>query len=178
MTDNTSAGQEKSDTKPADNQNVANNTADTGNVNPDNIPYARFNEVTKSNKKLQEQLNQYEDKQEAERISKLEAEGKHQEVIAEQSAKIKAYEEKLSYHDDLEKQERNGLLSQLNETDQELYQELSTTRLRDHVAKASKGTSVRTDKSAPVRGNTLGIKHDSDIWKMDSSISKKTNNII
>ena len=74
MTNNTqtSVDEQNSDTKPADNKNVENNTADTGNVNPDNIPYARFNEVTKQNKSLQEKLNAIESKQEENRVAKLE----------------------------------------------------------------------------------------------------------
>ena len=44
---NTSAVEQNSDTKPADNENVVNQTADPGNVTPDNVPYARFNAINK-----------------------------------------------------------------------------------------------------------------------------------
>ena len=59
MTDNTEnpAVEKNNDTKPADNENVVNQTADTGNDTPDSVPYARFNNITKQNKKLQTQID-------------------------------------------------------------------------------------------------------------------------
>ena len=74
------AVQEKNDTKPADNENVVNQTADTGNDTPDSVPYARFNDVTKQNRKLQEKIKATKDKQESERVSRLEEQNKYQEL--------------------------------------------------------------------------------------------------
>jgi len=167
------AVEKNNDTKPAVNQNDANNTADTGNVNPDNVPYARFNEVTKQNKKLLDKLTAFENKQEESRVAKLEAEGKHNELIAEQKAKLQSYEEKLTYYSNLEQQERDGLLSQIPQNQQEIYQDLSTLKLREHIKLMSESKSLKTDTSGTVRGNSLGIKDDADIWKMDTNDRKK-----
>ena len=169
----TSVAEQNTDTKPADNKNVENNTADTGNVNPDNIPYARFNEVTKQNKKLAEKLKAIESAQEESRLAKLEEDGQFKEIISEQKATLKSYEEKIAYYNNLEQEERDGLLSQLSKDDQEIYGDLSTSKLRTHIGNISKANSVRTDKSAPVRGNNLGIKNDADIWKMDKQDRQK-----
>ena len=51
------AVEQNNDTKPAVNENDVNQTADTGNDTPDNAPYARFNEISRQNKKLQEKIS-------------------------------------------------------------------------------------------------------------------------
>ena len=54
----TSAVEQNNDTKPADNENVANQPAVQGNDTPtDNVPYGRFNEVNKQLRDIS-QLNE------------------------------------------------------------------------------------------------------------------------
>ena len=169
----TSADDKNIEMKPSDKENVVNQTADTGNDTPDSVPYARFNDVTKQNRKLQEKIKATKDKQESERVSRLEEQNKYQELYSESQTKIKSYEDKLAYHEALEQQEREGLLLQLPDEQKKIYGDLPTAKLRDHVNLVSKTNSLRTDKSAPIRGNNLGIKHDSDIWKMDKTDRQK-----
>ena len=170
----TSAVEKNNDTKPADKENVVNQTADTGNDTPDNVPYARFNELTRQNKKLQEKIKATKDKQEADRVASLEEQNKYQELYSEAQTKIADYEKKLEYHDKLEQEERESLLLQLPDEQRKIYEDLPTSKLRDHVQLTSKNTALRTDKSAPIRGNNLGIKNDADIWKMDKSQRQKS----
>ena len=168
----TSVVEENNDTKPADNQNVENNTADTGNVNPDNVPYARFNEVTKQNKALQEQINKENEKREADRVKRMEEEGKTQELYAESQIKLKSLEEKVAHYEAVEQQERETLLGQLPEEDREVYGKLPTPDLKKHMSKVSQ-TAVSTDKSAPVRGTNLKVKDTNEIWDMSDNNKRK-----
>ena len=170
---NTSVADQNSDTKPAVNENDANQPADTGNVNPDSVPYARFNELSKNNKKLQEQMDSINTEREDARVKRMEEEGKTKELYSELQVKNKALEEKNSYYQGLEEQERESLLSQIPDGERAIYEDLSTLKLRAHVENIAKLQNVRTDKSAPLRGNNLGIKHDSDVWKMDQKDRQK-----
>ena len=170
---NTSVAEQNSDTKTADKENVANQPADTGNVNPDSVPYARFNELSKQNKKLQKQIDEINSEREEARIKRMEEEGKTKELYSELQIKNKALEEKNAYYQELEEKERESLLSQIPEGERSIYEDLTTLKLRAHVENISKLQNVRTDKSAPLRGNNLGIKDDSDVWKMDKSDRRK-----
>ena len=123
------AVEQNNDTKPADNQNVDNQTADTGNDTPDSVPYARFNEITRQNKKLQEQIKKDEEARESARIKQMEEEGKTKELYAELQIESKSLKEKVAHYEEIEKQERDSLLEQLSEEDRELYGNLSTPSL-------------------------------------------------
>ena len=169
----TSVVEQNNDTKPAVNENDANQPADTGNVNPDSVPYARFNELSKQNKKLQKQMDEINSEREEARIKRMEEEGKTKELYSELQIKNKALEEKNAYYEGLEEQERESLLSQIPDGERSIYEDLSTLKLRAHVENIAKLQNVKTDKSAPLRGNNLGIKHDSEIWKMDPKDRKK-----
>ena len=169
----TSAVEQNNDTKPAENENLENQTAETGNVNPDSVPYARFNEETKKSKKLQAEIDKINADREDARIKRMEEEGQTKELYTELQIKSKKLQEENSYYKGLEQQEREGLLAQIPESEREIYEDLSTLKLRAHVSKISKSQSMNTDKSSAVRGNNLGIKHDSEIWKMDSKDRNK-----
>ena len=94
----TSVVEQNNDTKPAVNENDANQPADTGNVNPDSVPYARFNELSKQNKKLQKQMDEINSEREEARIKRMEEEGKTKELYSELQIKNKALEEKNAYY--------------------------------------------------------------------------------
>jgi len=164
--------EQNNDTQSADNQNVDNQTAVQGNDSPNSVPYARFNEIVKQNKKLNDKLDNLSKQQEAQRTKEMEEQNKFQELYTELKASNAQLSEKNDYYMKLEEEERNGLLSQLSEEEQEVYSELSTSKLRTHIANMQNKASVATDKSAVVRGNNLNIKTDNDIWKMNPSDRK------
>ena len=53
---NDSVVEQNNDTKPAEKENLDNQTAVEGNDSPNTVPYARFNEIVKTNKEMKEQL--------------------------------------------------------------------------------------------------------------------------
>ena len=175
MTKNTStsAVEQNNDTKPAVNENDVNQTADTGNDTPDSVPYARFNEINKELKSLKDVNAKLKEKQESERVAKLEEQNKWQELYTEQQSENKSLKEKLAYHNEMEAKDRESLLMQMSEEHRKIAEDLSTPKLKKHANLMTKNTALRTDKSAPVRGNTLGIKNDADIWEMDKSERSK-----
>ena len=166
------AVEQNNDTKPAENQNVDNQTADTGNDTPDSVPYARFNEITRQNKKLQEQIKKDEEARESARIKQMEEEGKTKELYAELQIESKSLKEKVAHYEEIEKQERDSLLEQLSEEDRELYGNLSTPSLKKHLSKMSINTTVPTDKSTPIRKSGLNIKDTEEIWDMKGNVKR------
>jgi len=169
MKETTDTVEQNNETKPADNQNVETNSAVEGNDNPNNVPYTRFNDVTKKNKELLSKIAKMEEEQEASRVKKLEEQGEFKTLNAELQDKLKQASTKLDYYEQLEQQEREALLQGLSDDDKAIYGELDTVKLRKHVENSSSTNKVRTDASAPIRGNKLNIKSDDEIWnKMDS----------
>tara|TARA_Y100001963_G_C6782513_1_gene450769 strand:+ start:192 stop:755 length:564 start_codon:yes stop_codon:yes gene_type:complete len=166
--------EQNNDTQSADKQNVANQTAVEGNDSPNSVPYARFNEIVKQNKKLNDKLDKLSKQQEADRMKEMEEQNKFQELYTELKAQNQKLTEKNEYYGKLEQEERDGLLAQLSEEEQEIYSDLPTTKLRTHIANMSSKNAVASDKSAAIRGNNLKIKHDSDIWKMNSQDRKSS----
>ena len=122
---------------------------DTNTV--ESIPYARFNEVTKQKKELETKLKEYETKQEATRVKAMEEQGKFKELNAELSNKVKTYEEKLNVYAQKEEKEREGLLSQLDDQDKEVYGSLSNDQLRKHLSKGQKPQPANTNTTQPIR---------------------------
>ncbi len=122
---------------------------DTNTV--ESIPYARFNEVTKQKKELETKLKEYETKQEATRVKAMEEQGKFKELNAELSNKVKTYEEKLNVYAQKEEKEREGLLSQLDDQDKEVYGSLSNDQLRKHLDKSNKPQTANTNTTPPIR---------------------------
>ena len=170
----TTVVEQNNETKPADSETIEKQSADTGNVNPDSVPYARFNELSKDRKKLQAEIDAMKAQQEEARLARMEEEGKTKELYSEVKAENKTLKEQNAYYKNLEQQERDGLLAQLPDDERDIYGDLSTTKLRAHVSKMRKAQSVNTDKSSAMRGNSLGIKHDSDIWNMNPKDRKKS----
>ena len=170
---NASAVEQNNETKPADNENVVNQTADTGNDTPDSVPYARFNEVNKKYSSMQNELQSLKQAQEDARVKQMEEQGQYKERNAELSDENKKLKEKLAYHDELEAKERESLLMDMSEEHRVIAEDLSTRKLKNYAKLITKNTSLRTDKSAPVRGNNLGIKNDAEIWKMDKAERSK-----
>ena len=169
------------DNSTTDNQGVKTDSVQ-GNDNPSveatgndksvetNIPYARFNEVTKQKKELEAKLKQYEEKQEANRIKALEEQGKYKELNTELSEKVKQYEEKLNVYAEKEAKEREGLLNQLNDDDKEIYSSLSNEALRTHLSKnAQQSAQTNTSPQTKVRGNQ-DVK---DFWNQPKDIQKR-----
>ena len=140
----------KTDSVKAD-ANASVDSTDNDNKPVDNVPYARFNEVTKQKKDLEAKLKQYEAKQEEARVKAMEEQGKYKELNAELSDKVKTYEEKLNVYAEKEAKEREGLLSQLDDQDKEVYGSLSNDQLRKHLSKSQKQESVNTNTTPPVR---------------------------
>ena len=170
---NTSVAEQNSDTKPADNQNVDNQTAvNQGNDSPENtIPYARFNELNKNYKALQDDLAEMKANQEKQRTARMEEEGKYKELNAELQSKNDKLVEQNSVYLAQEKAKRESLLGKLSEEDQAIYGDLSTEKLEKHIATLESRTSVATDKSKAVRGNVLPA--DKDIWSMSKEEKNK-----
>ena len=132
-------------------ENVSVETTGSDNKTVESIPYARFNEVTKKNKELETKLKEFEAKQEENRVKSMEEQGKYKELNTELSSKVKAYEEKLNVYAEKEAKEREGLLSQLDDQDKEVYGSLSNDQLRKHLSKSQKQESVNTNTTPPVR---------------------------
>ena len=173
MTDNTEnpAVEKNNDTKPADNENVVNQTADTGNDTPDNVPYARFNNITKQNKKLQTQIDEMKSMMEEKKIKESTDLAELKDLSIEQSSRLKEYEAKFKVIEEKEAQEHSLLLEQIPEDAREIYGKLNVNDLRKLVAKANK-QSVSTDKSAPIRSG-LKVNDTEDIWSMSSENKRK-----
>tara|TARA_Y100000401_G_scaffold116895_1_gene123848 strand:- start:381 stop:941 length:561 start_codon:yes stop_codon:yes gene_type:complete len=160
----------KSDSVQAD----VNASVDTDNVNKpvENIPYARFNEVTKQKKELEAKLKEYEAKQEEQRVKVLEEQGKYKELNTELSTKLKSYEEKLSVYAEKEAKDREELISKLDDQDKELYSALSNDQLRKHLSKVQKSQSVPTNTSQAIRDVSNTRMKD---WTKLSAEEKKSN---
>ena len=177
MIDNTetSAGHEKTDTKPADNENVVNQTADTGSDTPDNIPYARFNDMNKKHtakidslqKKLNKVLSDNEEKAIKETNDLTEAKTK----LAEQNDLIKELQSYKGVIEEERAKQREELLGNLSDDDRELYGSLSNEQLQNHLTKHNANKSVNTDKSQAVRGSAF--PDDKNIFEMDKDERKK-----
>jgi len=167
---NDSVVEQNNDTKPADTQNVDNNSAVEGNDNPNNVPYARFNEIVKSNKEMKERLESLKADKEAQRVKQMEEQGQYKEINTELQAKIDKLTEQNNYYVEIEKKERETLLSKLPDDDREVYGDLSTEKLKAHIDRNFK-QSVPTDKSNAVRGNVL--PDDKNLWDMSPEDQKK-----
>ena len=170
--DNTSAVEQNNETKSADTQNI-DNSAVQGNDSPNSVPYARFNDINKKYNAVQEELKSFKQTQEDIRVKQMEEQGQFKERNAELTSENTKLKEKLAYHEGLEQQERESLLSNLTQDEQEIYGGLSTTKLRKHINSLKTGKSVKTDMSSPKRGNPLSDKNDKDIWEMDQPDKKK-----
>lgn len=132
-------------------ENVSVDPTGSDNKTVETIPYARFNEVTKQKRDLEAKLKDYETKQEADRVKALEEQGKYKELNAELTSKVNTYEEKLNVYAQKEEKEREGLLSQLDDQDKEVYGSLSNDQLRKHLDKSNKPQTVNTNTTPPIR---------------------------
>ena len=173
--DTTSAVEQNNENKPADNENVVNQTADTGHDTPDNVPYARFNDMNKKhisdNKALKEQLDSIRSKQEEKKIKDTADLDEAKVTMAEQNQTIK---DLTSYKEQVEEaraKEREVLLGKLSDEDKATYSNLSNKQLADHLAKSSRNVAP-TDKSNAVRGSTFN-PDEKNIWEMDKGEQNK-----
>jgi hypothetical protein len=171
MKEEPSVAEQNSDTKPAENENLDNQTAVSGVDNPNNVPYARFNEVVKSNKDMTKKLQDLMSSKEADRVKTMEEQGQYKELNTELQSKIDTLTEKNNYYVEQERIERDNLLSKLPEDDRKIYGDLSTNKLKTHIEKFSQKSNVQTDKSNAVRGNVL--PDDKNIWDMSSEDKRK-----
>ena len=146
--------EQNNDTKPADNENVVNQTADTGSDTPDSVPYARFNQQVKQTKELQSQLNELNAKIESKKIKDIKEIDEAKQLVAEYKDKLDKQEAELKIVRDEKAQKREILLGKLSDEDKEIYGGLSNKQLEDHIAKQQK-VPVNTDKSQAVRGSTI-----------------------
>ena len=170
----TSAVEQNNDTKPADNENVANQPAVQGNDTPtDNVPYARFNEVNKQLRDMEAKLKASKQKEEKRRVATMEEQGKFKELNAELQTKYDSLQKENAYYKEQEQKEREVLLHKLPEQERAVYGDLSTDILRIHINNVSKMQGIRTDKSGKIRGSNLDVKSDSEIWKMDQKNRQK-----
>ena len=155
----------KNDSVKAD-ANASVDSTDNDNKPVDNVPYARFNEVTKQKKDLEAKLKQYEAKQEEARVKAMEEQGKYKELNAELSDKVKTYEEKLNVYAEQEAKEREELLSQLDDSDKEVYGNLSNEQLKKHLSKLQPKQTAPTSTTQPTR-DVYGANKNSDWTKLD-----------
>ena len=87
--------EQNNETKPADNENVVNQTADTGNETPDKVPYARFNKQVKQTKALQTQIDEMKSLMEEKKIKESDDLSELKDLSIEQASKLKIAEAKL-----------------------------------------------------------------------------------
>ena len=157
------------------NENVVNQTADTGNDTPDNVPYARFNDMNKKhiteNKALKDQLDSIQAKQEEKKIKDTADLDEAKVTMAEQNQTIKELQEFKKIVEEDRAKEREVLLSKLSDEDKATYSNLSNKQLADHLAKNSRNVAS-TDKSNAVRGSTFNPE-EKDIWAMDKGERNK-----
>tara|TARA_Y100000004_G_scaffold188999_1_gene243980 strand:+ start:379 stop:936 length:558 start_codon:yes stop_codon:yes gene_type:complete len=163
--------EQNNDTKPAENKNLDNQTSVQGNDNPNSVPYARFNDVTKQNKALQAQLDEMKNQMEEKMIQETNDLAELKTLSTEQSKQLKEYEAKFKVIQEQEAKEHSLLLEQIPEDEREIYAKLDVSDLRKLVAKAKK-QSVLTDKSAPIRSG-LKVNDTEDIWNMSSENKRK-----
>ena len=163
---------ENNDTKPADNENVVNQTADTGNDTPDSVPYARFNQQTKQVKSLQAQIDKMKSEKKAKAIQETNDLGEAKNIIAEQNKTIEELTAFKTERVEIEQQEHESLLQQIPEDEREIYGKLPLKDLKKIISKQSQRRSVPTDKSSPVRTG-LKVQDTDEIWKMSPENKRK-----
>jgi dTDP-4-amino-4,6-dideoxygalactose transaminase len=173
---NTSAVEKNNDTKPSDNENVVNQTADSGNDTPDSVPYARFNEM---NKKYQTENKALQDKLDSILAKEEEAKIKNTNDLTEAKTKLAEYhsqiQELTSYKEQIQERdakEHQKLLEQIPEDVRDSYGKLPLEDLQNIISKQVQKANVQTDKSAPMR-DSFKVKDSDDIWKMDKDSKKK-----
>lgn len=125
----------------------------TGNENNtvENVPYGRFNEVTKQKRELEAKLKAYEAQQEENRVKVMEEQGKFKELNTELSDKLKTYEDKLNVYAEIEAKEREDLLSQLDDQEKEVYGSLNNGQLKKHLSKVQPTPTAQTSTTQPTR---------------------------
>ena len=111
-----------------------------------------------------------EKKQEEDRTTQMEEQGKYKELNAELRTENEKLKEKNNFYIEQEAKERESLLESLSDNDKTIYGDLPTDKLKQHVSNIVTKTTVRTDKSQPIRGNNF----DKDIWAMEDK-DKKSN---
>tara|TARA_Y100001963_G_scaffold117082_1_gene162863 strand:+ start:308 stop:868 length:561 start_codon:yes stop_codon:yes gene_type:complete len=147
-------------------------TTNNDNKTVDSIPYARFNEVTKQKKELEAKLKERDAKDEANRVKRLEEQGKYKELNAELTSKVNKYEEKLNVYAEKEAKEREDLISQLDDQDKEVYGSLSNDQLRKHLAKGQKPAPATINTTQPIRDKSGNKVSD---WTNLSKGDKQSN---
>ena len=173
MTQNTETPvvEQNNDTKPADNENVVNQTADSGNDTPNNVPYARFNQQVKQTNSLQNQIDELKAEKESQLIKDTNDLTEAKTKLSEYQSKIKEYEKRLKGVDDQIAKERETLLDHLSDDDKRLYSSLSNEQLRDHLDKQNVSKVANTDKSQSVRGSSF--PDDKNPFEMSTEDRKK-----
>lgn len=125
----------------------------TANVNNtvENVPYGRFNEVTKQKQELEAKLKAYEVTQEEIRIKTMEEQGQHKERNVELTTENQGLKDKLNVYAEIEAKEREDLLSQLDDQEKEVYGSLNNGQLKKHLSKVQPTPTAQTSTTQPTR---------------------------
>ena len=136
------------------------------------IPQSRFNEVISQNKKLQEQIDSLNSKQEEAKKLEMEKNGEYKELIAHQKEELKSLKELEARYNAERKVKREKLLNSLPEDKREQYKDHPINFLEDAVEVfTSKSSGAKVDTTAPL--SNLGVTDKRDIFSSDSKVTQQ-----
>ena len=133
------------------------------------IPQSRFNEVISANKKLQEQIDSLNAKQDEAKKVEMEKNGEYKELIAQQKTEIAELTEfKVKYNAE-RKAKREKLIQSLPEDKREQYKDHPLNFLEDAVDVFSTKTSkTKVDTTSPLSNLNLDSSNIFDEKNKDS----------
>lgn len=160
-------------TETTNEDSVKDTSVDTDNTKTENsIPYARFKEQNDKLKDATAKLESIETEREKERQKKMEADGKYQELIAEQKTTIKSLQEKADTLDKIEADRRESLISKLPDDlkEDEEFLSLSNNQIQKVVDKLETSSTAQVNSQQASRG-VANAKPDLD--KMSQKEKRK-----
>jgi len=116
------------------------------------IPYSRFKEVNTQRKDLEAKLAEFESAEEKRRQSELEKKGEYETLLTDLRGKLESAESKASAFDEYQSARRDALLSKLEDSDRDIYGELSLDKLEAHVDRISKTPKIASGKPGKPSG--------------------------
>ena len=121
---------------------------------------------------LESELDKVKSKADEERQLKMIAEGKKDDVIAEQSEKLKTYEARIAKYDKQDAAQREVLLESIPEDERVHYDKMDLIQLQHFVGKDQTASTSNPPQAVQGRSN---VNLDLDSF-MDQSVGKQRSN--
>lgn len=118
---------------------------------------------------LEAKLEQLELKSEEDRQAKMIAEGKKDELLQEQSARLKALEKELGVFKQAEESQKAKLLEQIPEEDRVYYENMNIEQLQHFL---SKSAAAAVNPPEAVQSRTMVDSSMSDFMKKDTKFQR------